>query len=241
LPAGTDIKQPREAILKDERDEWHARVCCYAFGLNPQGFVRTMNKATPEAAERESLLEGIEPYKLDIKTDMDKFIRYYMEKPGYEFVWADTLGGDAYKAAQADQIRQDEGQTTINEIRMSQGKKPLDKGGDIPIIKLGNRIYKVADLDQLPPPSASDFASPGFGSGAAPTNTDTGTDPKGGGIGTDPKAGAAGDPPPSGGNGTKTDGGESGTTGGDNNGTPAGDAGTTGKGAESADGDLKKK
>ena len=45
VPAGTRYRHSRTPI-KDEFDEWLARVVCYAFSLPPTAFVRQIDRGT---------------------------------------------------------------------------------------------------------------------------------------------------------------------------------------------------
>ena len=42
--------QTKDAGLKDDYDEWLARIVCFAFSVSPQALVRAMNRATAETA-----------------------------------------------------------------------------------------------------------------------------------------------------------------------------------------------
>jgi hypothetical protein len=59
IPGGTAPKSINsEAILKNEFDEWAARIICYFFSESPQPFVREMNRATAETANSSSMRDG---------------------------------------------------------------------------------------------------------------------------------------------------------------------------------------
>lgn len=53
-----EIKEPP---MKDEFDEWLARIICFAFSISPQPFVKAMNRATAETAQEAALSEGLQP------------------------------------------------------------------------------------------------------------------------------------------------------------------------------------
>jgi hypothetical protein len=60
-PAGTKYQPFKEAPLKDEFDEWLARIVCYAFSLPSTAFTRQVNRATAETAQEAALAEGLAP------------------------------------------------------------------------------------------------------------------------------------------------------------------------------------
>lgn len=178
LPPGASIQNPKEAVLKDDFDEWTARIVCYCLGLNPQAFIRMMNRNTAETAKDEALEEGKEPYKKAVAEYINRLIRYYiLGVPGYEFYWHEELLGNAYEKAQADDIRQKAGEITINEVRAGRGLPRVD-GGDTAYVLAGNTIIRVEDLPTYEPPAPT---SPfGADPGAPPDpedDPDRGADP----------------------------------------------------------------
>ena len=46
VPEGLKVIDTKDRTLKDEYDEWLARVICYAFSVSPQALVAQMNRAT---------------------------------------------------------------------------------------------------------------------------------------------------------------------------------------------------
>lgn len=57
--------------LKNEFDEWMARVICYAFNLSPEVLVKQTNRATAETGKEQALEQGLEPRKLFVKDMID--------------------------------------------------------------------------------------------------------------------------------------------------------------------------
>lgn len=91
IPGGTTPLQIKGEILKDDFDEWLARVISYAFNLSPQALVKEMNRATAETAERQAAQDGLEPMKLAVKAVLDFLIQspIVLNQPGLTFVWDD--------------------------------------------------------------------------------------------------------------------------------------------------------
>jgi hypothetical protein len=73
-PNGSEYKAFKDAPIKDEFDEWLARIVAYAFSLPPTPFVRQMNKGTAGEDQDRSLEEGLEPLKLWRKRLIDGII-----------------------------------------------------------------------------------------------------------------------------------------------------------------------
>lgn len=88
IPGGTNIHQFKtDAILKNEFDEWLARIVCFAFSIPPSAFVKDVNRATAESAAEQSKEEGLAPLLQWTKTFVDELIQKHLEAPGYEFAW----------------------------------------------------------------------------------------------------------------------------------------------------------
>lgn len=58
-------------VLKNDFDEWIARIVCYAFSLSPEALVKQTNRATAETAKEAATEQGIQPRKLFIKDVID--------------------------------------------------------------------------------------------------------------------------------------------------------------------------
>ena len=125
LPGGVKYQPTRETVLKDEYDEWLARVVCYAFSLPPTAFIKQMNRATAETSNLSSLEEGVEPLKLFIKDIMDSIIHRFFDSPDLEFTWRYEASLDRLRQAQIHQIYTNTGIITANEARAEIGMAPM--------------------------------------------------------------------------------------------------------------------
>ena len=52
MPSGFELKETRQPPLKDQYDEWLARIICYAFSVPASAFVSQVNRATSETLAR---------------------------------------------------------------------------------------------------------------------------------------------------------------------------------------------
>lgn len=59
LPNGITPYDVKQTALKDEYDEWLARIICFAFSLPPTALVKQMNRATSETAKETANEEGL--------------------------------------------------------------------------------------------------------------------------------------------------------------------------------------
>jgi phage portal protein BeeE len=118
----TAVKEP---ALKNDYDEWLARIVCFAFGYPPSPFVKDMNRATSESSKEAALEEGTEPILLWVKELMDDIIQTRMGFADLQFGWDDKEAQDPLERAQIDQIYVNSGVLTKDEIREEMGLDPL--------------------------------------------------------------------------------------------------------------------
>ena len=121
VPGGLNVRFTKESVLKDEFDEWLARVVCYALSLPPTTFIRQVNRATAEQADATGLSEGLEPLKLWVKSLMDDILARWMAAPGAEFVWLDDRGLDPKVQAEIDEIYVRIGVKTPRQVAAERG------------------------------------------------------------------------------------------------------------------------
>lgn len=124
----------REPMIKDDYDEWLARVVCFAFSIPPTPFVKMMNRATAETAMKQAAEEGIQPLLKFIKGVMDRIIRVYMKAPDLEFVWVDDEKTDEAVLATSNDVSLKNGSKSIDDVRADLGLDPIG---------MGNAIYTV--------------------------------------------------------------------------------------------------
>ena len=88
LPGDKDsYQQIVQPPLKDQYDEWLARIICFAFSISPQPFIQQMNRATADTAHQAALEEGLAPIQRWIKGQIDPIIAEEFDAADLEFVW----------------------------------------------------------------------------------------------------------------------------------------------------------
>ena len=90
VPAGPRYQAFKDAPMKDDFDEWLARIVAFAFRLPPTPFVRQMNRATAGEDQDRGLEEGLEPMKLWVKRLIDGVIQDEFGGTDLEFAWIDA-------------------------------------------------------------------------------------------------------------------------------------------------------
>jgi hypothetical protein len=141
VPAGTRYQSFKDAPIKDDFDEWLARIVAYAFSLPPTPFVRQMNKGTAGEDQDRGLEEGLEPLKLWAKRLIDGVIQDEQGCSDLEFAWNDAPVIDPAAQAGIDDLSLRNGSATIDEVRSRRGEAPLPDGqGARPYVYTGQGV-----------------------------------------------------------------------------------------------------
>ena len=133
MPADFRLIEARQPPLKDQYDEWLARVICYAFSVPASAFVSQVNRATSETLRMQATQEGLVPLKAWVKSALDHVIQVYLNEPDLEFVWVGDDAIDPLQQAQTLNILVAAGIKTREEARADLGLAPeggkADAGG----------------------------------------------------------------------------------------------------------------
>jgi len=121
MPADFRLIEARQPPLKDQYDEWLARVICYAFSVPASAFVGQVNRATSETLRLQATQEGLVPLKAWIKAALDHVIQVCLGEPDLEFVWVGDDAVDPLQQAQTLNILVGAGIKTVAEARAELG------------------------------------------------------------------------------------------------------------------------
>ena len=124
MPADFRLIEARQPPLKDQYDEWLARVICYAFSVPASAFVTQVNRATSETLRMQATQEGLVPLKAWVKSALDHVIQVYLDEPDLEFVWVGDDAVDPLQQAQTLNILVGAGIKTREEARADLGLAP---------------------------------------------------------------------------------------------------------------------
>jgi hypothetical protein len=128
MPADFRLQEVRQPPLKDQYDEWLARIVCYAFSVPVSPFVSAVNRATSETLRLQANQEGLIPLRAWIKDALDRVIQTYLGAPDLEFVWVGDDATDPLQQAQTLQILVSAGIKTKDEARAELGLAPIGGG-----------------------------------------------------------------------------------------------------------------
>ena len=127
VPSGVEPINTKPIDLKNDFDEWLARIICYAFNVDPKPFVKEMNRATSEVSKRTSEEDGILPIMQYIEELMNFIILKYFNYDDIEFYFHNDFELDPYKKAQTHDIYLKSNVLTINEVRKDIGLNPIEE------------------------------------------------------------------------------------------------------------------
>ena len=130
VPGGLKYQPMREPPLKDEFDEWLARVVCFAFSIPATAFSAHTNRATAETTQQAALAEGLAPLQRWLKGLIDRVIIQVLGWSDLEFTWADAVPADPAQQAHILTAYVAAGIKTRNEARAQLGLDPVP-GGDV--------------------------------------------------------------------------------------------------------------
>ena len=162
VPGNMKYQDTKEKALKDEYDEWLARVVCFAFSINPQPFVKMMNRATAGTMQEATMEEGLHPVLAWIRGTMNFILWKYFRATELEFDF--ETGEDVDPAVQTKIIdtKVRAGAMSIDEWRNLDGQDPLPNGeGKEYLIYTAMGAQKLADVLEPPEPPPQVAAVPG--------------------------------------------------------------------------------
>lgn len=178
VPNGTKFEQIKQPPLKDEFDEWLARIVCFAFSTSPQPFIKQVSRGNQESQQEVAEEGGIATYMAFVKRVVDRLIAEDFGRPDLEFVWSEDREFDPLISAQIEDIRLKNGSLNLDEVRDRNGEDPYPNGmGKMPMIYTATGATPLPDVLEPPEPPAPVVVQhpPGADPGqpAAPKPADT--------------------------------------------------------------------
>lgn len=85
IPNLKDIVFTKDAVLKDEMDEWLARIICFAFSIAPSALIKQVNRASGEQMADTAKEEGLMPLLRFLQTHMTLLVQKYLGAPDLRF------------------------------------------------------------------------------------------------------------------------------------------------------------
>lgn len=122
---GRNFHEVKAPPLKDQFDEWLARIVCYCFAIDVTPFVSQVNRSVAETNREQSLSEGRAPIEQWVKSLIDMVLVKQFGFADLEFIWQEGEIIDPLKRAQLHKIYVESGILHPDEVRADMGKEPL--------------------------------------------------------------------------------------------------------------------
>lgn len=151
-PFGAKYSAFKDPPLKDEFDEWLARVVCFCFNLPPTPFIKQMNRATADNDSERALEDGREPLMAWAKQILDGVIQDDLGFTDLEFDWDVAQDIDSKTQSEIDDLNLRNGSRTLDEVRDARGENPYPDGiGAEPMIYIANGVVRLSHAIENPP------------------------------------------------------------------------------------------
>jgi hypothetical protein len=127
MPSEFRLIEARQPPLKDQYDEWLARVICYAFSVPASAFVSQVNHATSETLRMQATQEGLVPLKAWVKSALDHVVQVYLNQPDLECIWVGDDALDPLQQAQTLNGRRPRAAGSFSRFGLSNSGRPFSR------------------------------------------------------------------------------------------------------------------
>ena len=145
IPKINSLHLLKESVLKDDADEWFARIVMYAFSLPPTALTKQMNRATAESSEESALDEGLLPLMNWFAEFFTELIERFFGYDDLEFVWTEEKLVDPKVQADVIKIYVDQGIMSRNQAAEKLGLDP-PQGGENYTVATSNGPVLLSDV-----------------------------------------------------------------------------------------------
>lgn len=128
IPEAGTVQFTRDPNLKDELDDWLARIVCFAFSMSPQPFIKQMNRATAETSVEQAKQEGLEPLTLYLEDTVNWIVQKYFGYNDIEFSFRAEKDANPVEQTEIMDKQLRAGLITLDEGREDIGRDPLPDG-----------------------------------------------------------------------------------------------------------------
>lgn len=117
IPSLDNIVFPKDQVLKDEYDEWLARIVCFAFSISPSALIKQVNRASGEQMADTAKEEGLMPLLKFMNSHMTRMINKHLKAPGVKFQFKVVNRVDPKSQADIHAVYIDKKVITPDEVR----------------------------------------------------------------------------------------------------------------------------
>ena len=124
VPNLKNIVFPKLSLVKDEFDEWLARLVCFAFSISPTALITHVNRANSEQMSDTAKEEGLMPLLRFIESHVTGLVQKCID-PKLKFQFKIVNRVDPVQQANVDKIYIDSEVYTPDEVRESLGRDAM--------------------------------------------------------------------------------------------------------------------
>lgn len=146
VPGEFKYQETKSPPLKDQYDEFLARIVCFTFAVAPDPFIEHVSRGAVEKSHTRALEEGLEPTQRYIKGVMDRILLEDFESPDLEFKYIEDREQDPEAQMKIDTGYTDNAIYSIDEVRIARGKPPLGGPFAVPMVKTTTGYVPVGAL-----------------------------------------------------------------------------------------------
>lgn len=117
IPKLDGIVFPKDAVIKDQYDEWLARIICFAFSISPSALINQVNRAAGEQMADTAKEEGLMPLLKFLNSHLTLLIQRHLKMPHLRFRFKVVNKVAPEKQAQIHGIYIDKKVMTPDEVR----------------------------------------------------------------------------------------------------------------------------
>lgn len=125
IPDGVKAVDTKDRVLTDGTDEWLIRIMCFALGLNPMPFLKSMNKGQEKTHHDEAAQEGLEPWLEWMANLINAVIALKFGYRDIVFRWKEDEATDEVQRATIEQIHVNAKIYHPDEIRQKRGDEAM--------------------------------------------------------------------------------------------------------------------
>lgn len=168
IPEAGPVQFTRDPKLKDDLDEWLARIVCFAFSISPQAFIKQVNKGTGETAVEQAQAAGLTPIIGWIKDLINlNVLPKYFGINDIEIGPQATKDENPVEQSQIEDIALRNGSVTLDQVQEANGRDPLPNGaGSRNLVYTASGVVPIdtaidnADNPPEPDPATAPGATP---------------------------------------------------------------------------------
>lgn len=125
LPSLEHIIFPKKELLKDEYDEWLARIVCFAFSISPSALIKQVNRASGEQMADTAKEEGLMPLLRFIESHLTMLVQKFLKAPDLRFQFKVVNRVNPVEQAKVHQTYVDAEVMTPDEVREDLGMEAM--------------------------------------------------------------------------------------------------------------------